>query len=182
MRAATDSLGASVASRRRSFEWSDPADSLERADRLSGLEVMRAIIAGELPPPPIARLLAMEVIEVAPGRAVFALEPQEWMYNPIGSVHGGVAATILDSCMGCAVHTTLEAGVGYTTTDLQVRYLRSMRAGGGRVLARGAGRARGPPHRDGRGSHLPGGRRAGAVRPRVDRLRDPAQLTGTASQ
>lgn len=71
------------------------------------------------------------------GRAVFALEPTEWMYNPIGSVHGGVAATILDSCMGCAVHTTLDPGVGYTTTDLQVRYLRSMRAGGGRVLAEG---------------------------------------------
>ena len=56
---------------------------------------------------------------------MFAMEPAEWMYNPIGSVHGGVAATLLDSCMGCAVHTTLEAGVGYTTTDLQVRYIRA---------------------------------------------------------
>ena len=55
---------------------------------------------------------------------MFALEPAEWMYNPLGSVHGGIAATLLDSCMGCAVHTTLGAGVGYTTTDLQVRYLR----------------------------------------------------------
>ena len=75
--------------------------------------------------------------EVEPGRAVFAIEPAEWMYNPIGSVHGGVAATLLDSCMGCAVHTTLDAGVGYTTTDLQVRYIRAMRAGAGRVLAEG---------------------------------------------
>ena len=65
------------------------------------------------------------------------MEPAEWMYNPIGSVHGGIAATILDSCMGCAVHTTLDAGVGYTTTDLQVRYLRPMSAQGGRVLAEG---------------------------------------------
>ena len=79
----------------------------------------------------------MSVVEVGPGRAVFAIEPAEWMYNPLGSVHGGVAATLLDSCMGCAVHTTLDAGVGYATTDLQVRYLRSMRAGAGRVLAEG---------------------------------------------
>ena len=71
------------------------------------------------------------------GRALFAMEPAEWMYNPIGSVHGGIAATILDSCMGCAVHTTLEAGVGYTTTDLQVRYIRAMSVATGRVLAEG---------------------------------------------
>ena len=65
------------------------------------------------------------------------MEPAEWMYNPIGSVHGGVAATLLDSCMGCAVHTTLDAGVGYTTTDLQVRYIRAMSSTTGRVLAEG---------------------------------------------
>ena len=68
---------------------------------------------------------------------MFALEPAEWMYNPIGMVHGGIAATILDSCMGCAVHTTLAAGVGYTTTDLQVRYIRAMSDVTGRVLAEG---------------------------------------------
>jgi uncharacterized protein (TIGR00369 family) len=121
----------------RSFEWDDPLEAAERGSGLAGLEVMRAIIAGTHPAPPIARLLDMTVIEVEHGRAVFALEPAEWMYNPIGSVHGGVAATILDSCMGCAVHTTLPAEVGYATTDLQVRYLRSMRAGEGRVLAEG---------------------------------------------
>jgi len=121
----------------RAFEWEDPLAAAERGAGLSGLEVMRGIIAGTHPAPPIARLLEMTVLEVEDGRAVFALEPAEWMYNPIGSVHGGVAATILDSCMGCAVHTTLPAGVGYATTDLQVRYLRSMRAGEGRVLAEG---------------------------------------------
>ena len=81
--------------------------------------------------------LGFEAVSFEPGVAVFAFEPAEYQYNPIGSVHGGIAATILDSCMGCAVHTTLDAGVGYTTTDLQVRYLRSMRAGDGRVLAEG---------------------------------------------
>ena len=123
--------------RTRTFEWEDPLEAVARVAGASGLETMRQIAAGDLPPPPIARLLGMELIEVEQGRAVFALQPAEWMYNPIGSVHGGIAATLLDSCMGCAVHTTLPADVGYTTTDLQVRYLRSLQAGSGRVLAEG---------------------------------------------
>jgi uncharacterized protein (TIGR00369 family) len=123
--------------RRRSFSWEDPAATAAAALELPGLECMQAIIDGTLPPPPIARLLDFEIVAVEDGRAVFAVEPAEWMYNPIGSVHGGIAATILDSCMGCAVHTTLEAGVGYTTTDLQVRYIRAMSDASGRVLAEG---------------------------------------------
>jgi uncharacterized protein (TIGR00369 family) len=98
---------------------------------------MRAIIDGTLPPPPIAQLLDFTIVEVDEGRALFAMEPAEWMYNPIGSVHGGVAATMLDSCMGCAVHSTLESGVRYTTGDLQVRYIRAMTDTTGRVLAEG---------------------------------------------
>lgn len=121
----------------RSFEWADPALIVAGADGLSGLETMRAILDGTVPPPPFASALGIEIAAVDSGLAVFAIEPAEWMYNPLGSVHGGIAATLLDSCMGCAVHTTLDAGVGYTTTDLQVRYLRGMRAGGGRVLAEG---------------------------------------------
>lgn len=121
----------------RTFEWDDPVALAAQGAGITGLEAMRRVASGEAPAPPIARLLDMELVEVGAGRAVFALHPAEWMYNPIGSVHGGIAATILDSCMGCAVHTTLEAGAAYTTTDLQVRYLRSMRAGGGRVLAEG---------------------------------------------
>ena len=101
------------------------------------MNVRTSPAGGTLPPPPIARLLDFELVEVQDGRALFAMQPAEWMYNPIGSVHGGIAATILDSCMGCAVHTTLEAGVGYTTTDLQVRYIRAMSDTTGRVLAEG---------------------------------------------
>jgi len=123
--------------RERSFTWTDPAASAQAGAALAGLEYMQAIVDGSVPEPPIARTLGFRVIEVEHGRAVFALEPAEWMYNPIGSVHGGVAATLLDSCMGCAVHTTLEPGVGYTTTDLQVRYLRGMSVETGRVLAEG---------------------------------------------
>ncbi len=123
--------------RTRSFSWEDPAAAAAAAVALPGLECMQSIIDGTLPAPPIARLLELTIVEVEDGRAVFAMEPAEWMYNPIGSVHGGIAATILDSCMGCAVHTTLEAGVGYTTTDLQVRYIRAMSDASGRVLAEG---------------------------------------------
>jgi uncharacterized protein (TIGR00369 family) len=123
--------------RTRSFTWEDPMATAAAGLAMPGLECMRAIIAGTLPPPPIARLLGFTVVEVQEGRAVFAMEPAEWMYNPIGSVHGGIAATLLDSCMGCAVHTTLAAGVGYTTTDLQVRYIRAMGGTTGRVLAEG---------------------------------------------
>jgi len=104
---------------------------------LSGLEVMQLIAAGELPPPPIATLLGMELTEVGDGFAAFTLEPDERMLNPIGSIHGGIAATLLDSCMGCAVHTTLPAGVGYTTAQLNLHYLRSMQPGMGPVRAIG---------------------------------------------
>jgi uncharacterized protein (TIGR00369 family) len=123
--------------RTRSFSWEDPAATAAAGLELAGLQCMQAIVDGTLPPPPIARLLDFTIVEVQESRAVFAMEPAEWMYNPIGSVHGGIAATILDSCMGCAVHTTLEAGVAYTTADLQVRYIRAMGNATGRVLAEG---------------------------------------------
>lgn len=123
--------------RSRTFSWEDPSAAAAAGLRLPGLDYIRAIAAGTLPPPPIAQLLGFEIVQAEEGRAVFAMEPAEWMFNPIGAVHGGVAATLLDSCMGCAVHTTLPAGVGYTTTDLQVRYIRAMGDATGRVLAEG---------------------------------------------
>jgi uncharacterized protein (TIGR00369 family) len=123
--------------RTRTFSWQDPAVSLSASAERSGIELLRAIMAGDLAPPPMAELLNMRIDEVEAGRVVFSGEPAEWMYNPIGSVHGGVAATLLDSCMGCAIHSLLPAGVGYTTSDLQVRYLRGMTVETGRVLAEG---------------------------------------------
>jgi uncharacterized protein (TIGR00369 family) len=128
---------APAATRSRTFSWQDPSATAEQGLRLPGLDYIAAIASGALPPPPIAELLGFEIVEAEHGRAVFALQPAEWMYNPIGMVHGGIAATMLDSCMGCAVHTTLPAGVGYTTTDLQVRYIRAMSDVTGRVLAEG---------------------------------------------
>lgn len=104
---------------------------------LSGLETMQLIVDGELPPPGIAVLLGMSVVEVGDGLATFELSPDERMMNPIGSIHGGIAATILDSCLGCAVHTTLAPGQGYTTAQLNVHYLRAMQPGMGPVRATG---------------------------------------------
>jgi len=104
---------------------------------LSGLELMRMIAAGQAPPPGIGSLLGMRPVSVEDGLVTFALEPDERMLNPIGTIHGGIAATLLDSCMGCAVHTTLAPGVGYTTAQLNLHYLRAMRPGMGEVRAVG---------------------------------------------
>jgi uncharacterized protein (TIGR00369 family) len=123
--------------RERTFSWQDPATGARASASTSGLDYMLGIASGEFPEPPIARALGFRIVEVEHGRAVFEVEPAEWMFNPIGSVHGGIAATLIDSCMGCAVHTTLDAGVGYTTTDLQVRYIRAMGSDTGPVRAEG---------------------------------------------
>jgi uncharacterized protein (TIGR00369 family) len=119
-----------------SISWEDPVASAASAARLSGLDALRAIMAGELPPPPIALLMGMQPVDVSEGRAVFAAEPGERHYNPIGLVHGGLAATLLDSTMGCAVQTTLPAGVGYTTLELKVNFTRPITRDTGRVLCR----------------------------------------------
>src|SRR3954465_8480823 len=96
--------------RSRTFTWSDPLETAAAARDLPGIDAIRAIAEGRLAPPPIAPLLNFEIALVVAGAVVFAIEPAEWMYNPIGSVHGGVAATLLDSSLGCAVHTVLAAG------------------------------------------------------------------------
>jgi uncharacterized protein (TIGR00369 family) len=125
------------AQRTRTFTWSDPTAMAASAQTKSGLEYLSEIASGAAPPPPIASLLGLTMEIVEPGRVVFTAQPSEWMYNPIGSVHGGIAATLLDSCTGCAVHTTLPAGVGYTTSDLHVRFIRPLSNAAGRVLAEG---------------------------------------------
>jgi uncharacterized protein (TIGR00369 family) len=94
---------------------------------MSGLEFLQRIIDGRLPRPPITETLGFDLTEVSPGFALFTMTPQFRHYNPIGTVHGGVAATLLDSCMSCAVQTTIEAGLGYTTLEIKVNMVRSPR-------------------------------------------------------
>lgn len=110
---------------------------LEQIRDLSGLETMQAMLAGDLPPPPIAETLDFMLISVAHGEAIFQGRPQCRHYNPLGTVHGGYAATLLDSAMGCAVHTMLEPGLGYTTTDLRISYIRALTRDSGPIRAEG---------------------------------------------
>jgi uncharacterized protein (TIGR00369 family) len=124
--------------RQLTVRWSDPAELEAAGLEMSGLEFWRAIAAEELPPPPIAKLMGFaEIAEVDEGRVSFAGTPSEAVYNPIGVVHGGYASTLLDSAVGCAVHTTLPPGTGYTTLELKVNFVRPITARTGRVLATG---------------------------------------------
>lgn len=104
---------------------------------LSGLQLMQGMIEGRFPRAPIAELMAMTGGDAGEGWMVFKGRPGPQHYNPIGTVHGGYAATLLDSCMGCAVHTTLAAGTGYSTIDLNITYIRAMTAATGEISARG---------------------------------------------
>jgi uncharacterized protein (TIGR00369 family) len=119
--------------RTRTIIWEDPLASAHKGRTMSGLDYLRAIQSGEIPPPPIAVLLGMGIAEVEEGRAVFTARPAEYHYNPIGVVHGGLAATLLDSAMGCAVHSTLPAGAGYTTLEIKVNYVRAITSETGEV-------------------------------------------------
>jgi uncharacterized protein (TIGR00369 family) len=108
----------------RTITWQDPTVSAAAGAQMAGLDYVRAIQTGEIPPPPIAVVMNYSITELEEGRAVFEGDPGEEHYNPIGVVHGGYAATILDSALGCAVHTTCPVGVGYTSQTLEVKYLR----------------------------------------------------------
>ncbi len=109
----------------------------ETAATMTGLELLTAMIEGRLPGPPIMQLIGFDLAEVGKGRAVFEGTPALRHYNPLGTVHGGYAATLLDSCMGCAVHTTLPKGTGYTTLEFKVSLLRPITADTGLVRAEG---------------------------------------------
>ncbi|MFF5284635.1 PaaI family thioesterase [Streptomyces sp. NPDC013171] len=123
--------------RSRTVEWEDAGATARAAMSMEGIDFLREMVAGRLPRPPIAALLGFTLEEVEPGRAVFAMEPGEEHYNPIGSVHGGVYATLLDSAAGCAVHSTLPRGMAYTSLDLSTRFLRPVTMDTGKIRAVG---------------------------------------------
>ncbi|HEV2344705.1 MAG TPA: PaaI family thioesterase [Actinocrinis sp.] len=123
--------------RRRSFEWSDPLETASIGAGLSGLEFFAAMADGRVPLPPIMSTLDMSSFSFEEGRVVFRLTPQEFHYNPLGSVHGGVYAALLDTACGCAVHTKLPEGVFYTSLDLSVKFLRPVSIATGEIAAEG---------------------------------------------
>lgn len=115
----------------------DARAAAERLLSLSGLDAMKLLLAGGHAPPSIAETLGFTLAEVDDGRAVFVGDPSDRILNPLGIVHGGWALTLIDSCTGCAAHTTLPAGVGYTTVETKVNFVRAITPTSGQVRAEG---------------------------------------------
>jgi uncharacterized protein (TIGR00369 family) len=118
--------------RERTVRWDDPKAFVEATRGLSGIEALRLAIMA-----PIGALMNFRLVEVNEGHVVFEGEPAEYHYNPIGLVHGGFALTLMDSALGCAIHSALPAGVGYASTDLQVRFVRPITGETGFVRCEG---------------------------------------------
>lgn len=125
------------APRSRTITWTDPLATVAGAEGRSGLEFLHAILEGKIPPPPISETLAFSLVSAEEGVARFAGAPEEFHVNPMGQVHGGYAATLLDSAMGSAVMTTLDKDTMYTTVELSIRLTRAIVPGAGTITAEG---------------------------------------------
>ena len=124
--------------RTRTITWTDPARSRFSARALNGLDRLVAIQRGELAPPPAAALLGMQLDEVAPGRTVFSMLADEVHENPMGTMHGGIVATLVDTAMGCALSSLLPADAGFTTLELKTNFVRAITQATGRIYAEGS--------------------------------------------
>jgi uncharacterized protein (TIGR00369 family) len=124
--------------RSRTFTWTDPATHAGLVGVRSGLETLQAMSAGEIPPPPIMKLIDVAEFIVEEGAVTVRLDPQEFHYNPLGSMHGGIISTLLDTAAACSVHTLLPVGVGYTSLDLNVKFLRPVTLASGRLTCAGS--------------------------------------------
>jgi uncharacterized protein (TIGR00369 family) len=132
-----DSTPQAADARSLTVTWDDPLRGVAVLPSMSGLDYLTAMIDGTLPPPPITQLMRMRLISVSPGIATFVCDPHESQYNPIGTVHGGLVCTLLDSAVGCAVQTTLPQGQGYTSLEIKVNYLRPVRSDTGELTCVG---------------------------------------------
>ena len=112
--------------RERTFQWDNPLEGAKQALQMSGLDYLQAMGEGKIPFPPLLHTLDFKPTHLEKGKVIFSFKPQEFHYNPIGSVHGGVISAILDSAMGCTLHSVLEAGTGYTTLELKVNFLKAV--------------------------------------------------------
>lgn len=124
--------------RERTYTWADPLGSLGEAAGMSGMELFAAMLEGHIAPPPILSTAGIDGFEFAEGRVAFRLTPAEYHYNTLGTVHGGIFATLLDSACGCAVHTRLPAGTLYTSLDLSLKFLRPVTMATGPITAEGS--------------------------------------------
>ncbi|HZO67515.1 MAG: PaaI family thioesterase [Kribbellaceae bacterium] len=126
------------ATRSRTFTWSDPQLNAAEIGLRSGLQTLHAMIDGELPAPPILHLIGATGMEAEEGRVTVLMPAAEFHYNPLGTVHGGIIATLLDTAAGCTVHSTLPAGVGYTSLDLSTRFIKPVTTGSGLLRCEGS--------------------------------------------
>jgi uncharacterized protein (TIGR00369 family) len=127
----------SIAARQRTYDWDDPTPTAMAGIDRSGLDVLRAIGDGALPLPPAVKTLGIEPLVAESGQVSFSLQPSEFHLNPFGIVHGGVLAALMDTAMGCAVHSLLPAAVGYVTSELNVRFVRPALLGAGPLVCTG---------------------------------------------
>lgn len=123
--------------RERGYTWSDPRLLARAAAGMDGIEFLKRIGTGDLPPPPAGQTVGIEPVEVGDGWARFELEPAEWHYNVLGTVHGGILSTLADTALGCAVHTKLPAGTGYTSLDLTMKFTRAATVDSGVLTCEG---------------------------------------------
>ena len=124
--------------RERGYGWNDPAELFGKALEMDGLSFLTAMAEGVLPPPPISQTIGMESMMVSAGRVAISVTPQEFHFNPLGAMHGGVFATLLDTSCACSVHSSLPAGSYYTSLDLTVKYLRPVSIATGVITATGS--------------------------------------------
>lgn len=126
-----------TATRSRTITWDDPTAGLPALASMAGLDYLQAMSRGEIPIPPMAALMGFTGFEAGDGKVVFTIDPAEYHYNPLGTVHGGMVATLVDTALGCAVQTKLPAGTAYTTVDLQISFVRPITVDTGRVSCTG---------------------------------------------
>ena len=119
----------------RTYRWADPAEIAKAAEGRSGLDLIRAMVEGKVPPPPVGSLIGVSDFTAEKGKVSCAFDPAEFHYNALGAVHGGVIATVIDIVLGSAVHSTLKAGQGFTTLTLELKYHRAATTKSGRLIA-----------------------------------------------
>lgn len=127
----------STVQRKRTYEWADPQQIAEMSKSMSGIDLLSGIMNGTVPEPPFATTLDIHPTHLEKGIVRFELIPQEFHFNPIGSVHGGVITTVLDSVMGCALHSVLEHGFAYTTLELKINFTKAVTLKSGRLIGEG---------------------------------------------
>jgi uncharacterized protein (TIGR00369 family) len=123
--------------RTRTVTWRDPALGVEAGTTLTGVEYLRAMARGDAPPPPLALILGFMLEEIEEGRVTVTVEPAEFHYNPLGVVHGGLAATLFDSSLGCAVQSMLPAAYAAPTLQLTINYVRPVTIETGKLFCSG---------------------------------------------